>query len=114
KEFIIPKGTDVVLLSMSIHRNAEVFPEPEHFNPERFLPDNCTQRNPFAYIPFSAGPRNCIGQKFAMMEEKIVLANIFRNFKVESVQKPEDVTVMMEVVTRPKDGLKVRIIPREE
>ena len=52
------------------------------------------------------------GQKFALMEEKVVLANLFRNFRVEAVTKREDVTIMMEIITRPKEDIKVKLIPR--
>ncbi len=50
-----------MLAIMSLHRDPKVFPDPEKFDPERFSQENSAKRNPFAYVPFSAGPRNCIG-----------------------------------------------------
>jgi cytochrome P450 len=59
---IIPKGTDVAICVPEIHRDQDNYPEPDKFLPERFLLENSTGRNPYSYLTFSAGPRNCLGQ----------------------------------------------------
>ncbi|GBN33128.1 Cytochrome P450 4V2, partial [Araneus ventricosus] len=56
----IPKGTTCVAFSHVLHRDEKVFPNSEKFDPDRFLPENSATRHPYAWIPFSAGPRNCI------------------------------------------------------
>lgn len=60
--YTIPEGTNTAVLAHMIHRNPDIYPDPEKFDPERFSPENVRGRHPFAYLPFSAGPRNCIGE----------------------------------------------------
>lgn len=78
----VPANTTLILLIMSMGYNEDYFDKPCEFIPERFITDNRTGSNPFDHVPFSAGPRNCIGQKFAMMEVKAIMCKIIRNFKI--------------------------------
>jgi cytochrome P450 family 4 len=55
----LPKGTITHLHVYDLHHNTDIYPDPERFDPDRFLPENCQNRHSFAYLPFSAGPRNC-------------------------------------------------------
>ncbi|XP_025262445.1 cytochrome P450 4C1-like isoform X2 [Camponotus floridanus] len=103
--YIVPKGTSVAVRILLVHRNPEIWSNPLKFDPDRFLPENLEQVHPYAYIPFSAGPRNCIGQKFAILEEKIILVAILRKWRVKSIKTHEEMTVDMSVVLKPKQGL---------
>ena len=82
ENYTIPKGTIFSVMIYLIHHNPEVWEDPEQFDPLRFHPSNVEKRDPYAYIPFSAGHRNCIGQNFAMNEEKVVIATIVSRFRL--------------------------------
>ena len=64
------------------HRNPKYFPEPEQFDPLRFSEEREKSIPKHAYMPFGTGPRVCIGQSFAMMEAKLILASVLNRFKV--------------------------------
>ena len=80
----IPKGHDVMINIYFLHRHPDVWEDPDSFVPERFEAEKRleSKRSPFAYVPFSAGARNCVGQRFAVLEQKVVLAKLFRKFNV--------------------------------
>lgn len=80
----IPQGSRVIVSPYLVHRNAEVWPDPGEFDPERFLPNRTQERHRFAHVPFGGGPRGCIGSNLARMEGPLVLATIAQKCRLES------------------------------
>jgi cytochrome P450 len=80
----VPAGADVVVCPYALHRNPEFWPQPERFDPERF--DPAGSRPPgYAYIPFGAGPRFCVGNTLGLMEAVFVLAMVARDLRLSNV-----------------------------
>lgn len=110
--YTIAKGTDVALSIYDMHHSPRLYDDPEKFDPYRFLSENSKNRHPFAYMPFSAGPRNCIGQKFAMLELKAALCGILQSFKLEPVDTPKDMKFFVELVLRTSNPIRVKFVKR--
>ncbi|XP_055606346.1 cytochrome P450 4d2-like [Uranotaenia lowii] len=108
----IPAGIDVAVLILAMHNNPDVFPEPDRFDPERFNEENSAQRHPYAYIPFSAGARNCVGQKYALLEVKATLVKLLANFRLLACEPENRVRIKSDMTLRPVNGTFVKIVAR--
>ncbi|XP_034234089.1 cytochrome P450 4g15-like [Thrips palmi] len=110
---VVPEGSLVAMLPIWTHRHPKYFPDPERFDPERFTPENSRDRHPFAFIPFSAGPRNCIGQRYALMFAKTVAASVLRRYDVlpdpDGPRRLVDVPLVGGISLSVKGGVKVRL-----
>jgi len=81
----IPAGSIVFVSPFIVHRDARIWENPEGFDPERFAPERAASVPRGAYFPFGAGPRQCIGASFALMEAQLVLATLWRRFRLDLV-----------------------------
>ncbi|XP_028165227.1 cytochrome P450 6B7-like [Ostrinia nubilalis] len=85
----IPKGTLIMVSANGLHADPEYFPNPEKFNPDRFLPENIKTLKQCTYLPFGEGPRNCIGMRFAKVQSLMGIAAFLKNFKIERSPKTD-------------------------
>jgi cytochrome P450 len=106
--YVIPKHSTVIILPYVIHRDPRWFADPERFDPERFSLERESAIPKYAYLPFGGGPRICIGNAFAMMEAKIILASILQRWRLQRVSNAPVVPEPL-VTLRPKGGLPMRI-----
>jgi cytochrome P450 family 4 subfamily V len=111
--FKVLRGSSAAIFIYYIHRDPKHFSNPDRFDPDRFLPENSVDRPPYAFIPFSAGSRNCIGQRFAMLEEKVMLSWILRRFRLKTSQTPDELNLSFEVILRSEHGAFVALENRE-
>ncbi|XP_049532441.1 cytochrome P450 4d2-like [Anopheles darlingi] len=109
----VPAGTDITIQIYVIHRNPEVFPDPERFDPERFADESTQRRGPYDYIPFSIGSRNCIGQRFALMEMKITLVRLLANYQILPGDTMSQVRLKTDLVLRPDKTIPIKIRGRK-
>uniref|UniRef100_A0A914EBD2 Cytochrome P450 n=1 Tax=Acrobeloides nanus TaxID=290746 RepID=A0A914EBD2_9BILA len=109
----VPRGSTITIFPYILHHNKEVFPNHDVFDPDNFLPENIAKRHNYSYIPFSAGPRNCIGQKFAFYEEKMTMIWVLRKYKLLCDYKLHDNTPCSEAILRPKMGIPLKLERRD-
>lgn len=102
------RGETLIVSIYTVHHQAEFYPEPDEFRPERFAPD-APQPPRYAYIPFGAGPRTCIGNAFAMLELQVVLATMIQSLTLGLAPGQEIIPETL-VTLRPRDGVKVRVL----
>lgn len=106
----VRRGQVAAVSPWIVHRNPEVWPDPERFDPERFLP-GAPARPRFAYIPFGAGPHICIGAQLALTEAVIVLATLARRWRL-TLQPGQTIALRHRATLRPSQDILMRALPR--
>jgi cytochrome P450 len=109
----IPAGSNVVSLTYMYHRHPDFWPNPEHFDPERFSSAAVEGRHRFAWVPFGAGQRLCIGRDFSLMEGQLALAMLVQRYTIDRVS-PEPSDLSLSTTLRPKKGIMVYLQPRTD
>jgi cytochrome P450 len=104
----IAPDTLVAVSPWTLHRDPSIYPDPERFDPGRFLGDAGAERHRYAYLPFGGGPRTCIGNSFALMEATIVLATLAGRFDVTPISK-QAVLPQPSVTLRPASPIRARV-----
>ena len=106
----IPAGTEIVIPLYALHHDPDAWQDPEKFDPERFRGPAKDTRHAFQFLPFGAGPRNCIGMRFALLEIKIALIRILTEYKfVQSPETQVPLIIQSGATLSAKDGVKVRV-----
>ncbi|XP_060116484.1 cytochrome P450 3A9-like [Heteronotia binoei] len=111
---IIPKDTVVMIPPFVLHRDPEYWPEPEEFRPERFSKENRENINPYTYLPFGAGPRNCIGMRFALVTMKVAIVRLLQQFSFRTCKEtPIPLELNSQVFLMPKKPIVLKLVPRK-
>jgi cytochrome P450 len=104
----IPAGSLVIVSLATTHRNPAYWPDPDRFDPDRFLPEVASARPRYAYLPFGGGPRLCIGNHFALLEAPLILASLYQRYHL-ALDPGREVIVDPLVTLRPRGGLPMRV-----
>ncbi|XP_034986805.1 cytochrome P450 3A12 isoform X2 [Zootoca vivipara] len=109
----ILKDTLVMIPPYTLHRDPEYWPEPDEFRPERFSKENKDKIDPYTYLPFGAGPRNCIGMRFALVTMKVAIAILMQHFSFRVCKEtPIPLEMSNEAFLVPKKPIVLRLVPR--
>jgi cytochrome P450 family 4 len=113
ENYTVPANTTIMIGTFKLHRRPDIFPNPDKFDPDNFLPERASSRHYYSYIPFSAGPRSCVGRKYAMIKLKVLLSTILRNFEVTSTVPEKDFRLQADIILKRTDGFRIKLEPRK-
>lgn len=112
----IPKGASTIVNIYTLHRDATYYPNPNAFDPDRFVVAEAAKRPIGCYVPFLIGPRDCIGRRYAMLQMKTLLSTVLRNYRIlpaPSCQTMEDVRLEMRTTSRFADNCQFQLEQRD-
>ncbi|WP_254542966.1 cytochrome P450 [Halomarina pelagica] len=107
----VPAGVTVSMPQWAVHRDPRWYDDPMAFRPERWTPDFEASLPSYAYFPFGGGPRRCVGDRFALLEARLVLATVARRYHLE-LPPSTDLDLLASITTRPKDGVEMVVHER--
>lgn len=110
-EYHIPANSHIFVCSYTTHRHPEFWDDSERFDPERFTPENIKKRPKFAYFPFGGGPRLCIGNNVALLEENLMLSSAIQRFHLEHIPEHK-VEKVARITLAPRHGMLMKITKR--
>uniref|UniRef100_A0A8C5IS38 unspecific monooxygenase n=1 Tax=Junco hyemalis TaxID=40217 RepID=A0A8C5IS38_JUNHY len=111
----IPKGVVVTIPPYVLHRDPEYWPNPDEFRPERFSKENKESIDPYTYLPFGAGPRNCIGMRFALLILKVAIVSLLQHFTFQTCKETQIPIKLSSVgLLAPEHPIILKLVPRTE
>ncbi|CAO2630633.1 Cytochrome P450 3A1 [Lemmus lemmus] len=111
---LLPKGSVVVIPVYALHHDPQYWPEPTEFRPERFSKENKGSINPYVFMPFGNGPRNCIGMRFALMMMKLAITKVLQNFSFQPCKETQfPMKISRKAILVPEKPIVLKVVPRD-